>query len=241
MKTPHPRRLISSTRRGYTLVEVMVATTIIALASIGIFSFFFQALNIYYYEAGKLLVNRDIRTFTSEISDSATYANRFMIFPSYNNLTRDAGTVQNEINMDGEDLAYSYSTPIVDTSVNDGLSGDCLVLIFKDPENDRNISRLVGYFRAPANTSEPDSEGPVRKFDITFNPSSSLPVWQLIPSITDPTAFGEVIELSKGLSNGKLFYNFYNRSIIVKGEIIHRGNLLKRATNTYNFTISPRG
>jgi prepilin-type N-terminal cleavage/methylation domain-containing protein len=227
--------------RGYTLVEVIVASTILGLASIGIFSFFIQALNIYHHESGKLLVNRDIRNFTNEISSSATYANDFMIFPSYNNLTRDVGAVANLISMDGENPVYSYSTPIVDTSVNDGLAGDCLVLVFKDPLNDRNVSRLVGYFRAPANAGDPNSEGPIRKFDIDISPSSSLPVWQLIPSITNPAAYDEVIELSKGLSNGRLFYNFYDRSIIVQGEIIHRGNLIKRATNTYNFTISPRG
>jgi hypothetical protein len=50
-----------------------------------------------------------------------------------------------------------------------------------------------------------------------------------------------VIELSKGLSNGKLFYNYYDRSIMVRGEIIHRGTATRRATNTYNFTVTPRG
>ncbi len=241
MKTLYRPRSIPRTRRGYTLVEVLVASTLLGLVSVGVFSFFLQALNIYHYETGKLLVNRDIRNFTNEISSSATSANDFLIFPSYNNLTRDVSSVASMISMDGEDPVYAYSASVVDTSVNDGVSGDCLVLIFKDPENDRNVSRLVGYFRAPANASDPNSEGPVRKFDIDFTPSSSLPVWQLIPSITNPAAFGEVIELSKGLSNGRLFYNFYDRSIIIKGEIIHRGSLIRRATNTYNFTISPRG
>jgi len=240
MKTPSQPNQFPRDQRGYTLVEILVAATIFGLASIGIFSFFIQALNIYHYEVGKLLVNRDIRNFTNEISSTATYANDFLIFPSYNNLSRTVN-IANLISMDGEDAVYAYSTPIVDTSVNDGLSGDCLVLIFKDPDNDRNVSRLVGFFRQPPDAADPNSEGPVRKFDITISPSSSLPVWQLIPSISDPTLYGEVIELSKGQSNGKLFYNFYDRSIMVKGEIIHRGSLVKRATNTYNFTVSPRG
>jgi len=38
-----------------------------------------------------------------------------------------------------------------------------------------------------------------------------------------------------------LFYNFLDRSIMVRGEIIHRGAVGKRVTNTYNYTVSPRG
>jgi hypothetical protein len=51
--------------------------------------------------------------------------------------------------------------------------------------------------------------------------------------------------MSKGLANGRLFYNIRSKSVMVNGQIIHRGGLGKtryeRATNTYNFTISPRG
>jgi hypothetical protein len=43
-----------------------------------------------------------------------------------------------------------------------------------------------------------------------------------------------------GLSNGYSFYNYENKSIITRAKILH-GNLAKRVTNTYNFTITPRG
>lgn len=223
-------------RRGMTLVEIIVATTILGFAMVGTLGFFVQALNLYHYDGGKLLVNRDIRTLTSEMTDNATYANYFLIFPSYSNLTRSVN-----VQIDPEDDTKGFTTEIVDSSVNDGVSGDCLVLVYHDPNDNDKVSRLVGYFRAPVNPLSADSEGPVRKFDLTISPSSSLPVWQLMPTITDPSVYGEVIELSKGLADGKLFYNFYDRSVVVKGEIIHRGSTTKRATNTYNFTISPRG
>ena len=116
-----------------------------------------------------------------------------------------------------------------------------IVLVYKDSVDDRKIARLIGYFRAP----DASGTGPVRRFDLPITPSSSLPIWQLIPEISDPTIYPQVIELSRGLANGKLFYNFYDRAIIVKGEIIHRGGMRNSknatATNTYNFTVSPRG
>ncbi len=219
-----------------TLVEIIVAMAILGFAMIGTLGFFVQALNMYHYDGGKLLVNRDIRALTSEMTDNATYANYFLIFPGYTNLSRTVS-----VQIDPEDPTRGFTTAIVDTSVNDGVSGDCLVLVYQDPTDNAKVARLVGYFRSPSNPLDATSEGPVRKFDITIAPSSAEPVWKLMPTITDPAAYGEVIELSRGLADGKLFYNFYDRSVIVKGEIIHRGSLIKRATNTYNFTISPRG
>ncbi len=231
---PSPSRFRRT--RGMTLVEIIVATGILGFAMIGTLGFFIQALNMYHYDGGKLLVNRDIRAFTSEMTDNATYANYFLIFPSYTNLSRTVN-----VQVDPEDSTQGYTTAIVDTSVNDGLSGDCLVLVYQDPNDNDKVARLVGYFRSPQNPLDPTSQGPVRKFDVTISPSSALPVWQLIPTITDASAYPEVIELSRGLSDGRLFYNFYDRSVVVKGEIIHRGSLTRRATNTYNFTVSPRG
>lgn len=230
----------SSRARGFTLVEMLVATTVLGLVSVGMLRILIQTLNVYYYDTGKILVNKDIRKFTGEMTENATYANYFRIFPSYTNLTRTVTTYVNPSDPD-----QGFTTAIADTSVNDGLSGDCLVLVYKDPADDRKIARLIAYFRAPTNPSDPASTGPVRKMDLAITPSSSLPVSQLIPAISNPGSYPEVVELSRGLANGKLFYNFYDKSIIVKGEIIHRGGMIRSrnasATNTYNFTVSPRG
>ena len=48
------------------------------------------------------------------------------------------------------------------------------------------------------------------------------------------------MELARGLANESLFSNLRDLTIIVNGEIVH-GNNAKRVTDTYNFTISPRG
>jgi hypothetical protein len=78
-------------------------------------------------------------------------------------------------------------------------------------------------------------------FDRTYNPSSTEDLADLLPDTGTAGSHDEVIELSNGLSDGKLFYNFYDRSIIVRGEILHDGAVAQQVTNTYNFTVSPRG
>lgn len=248
---------------GFTLVEILITTTVMGLVTLGILRVFVQALSIYHYDVGKLLVNKDMRTFTTEMSENATYANYFRIFPSHTNLTRSVNTLINPADPD-----QGYTTAIVDTSLNDGTSGDCLVLVYKDPANDRLISRILVYFRVPgASTPTPAAgvrvlnRGAIRKLDLTISPSSSLPVFQLIPTIANPSSYPividdvavaspplvEVIPATTPVSYNPwgLFYNFYDRSIIVKGELIHRGSFANSvnasATNTYNFTVSPRG
>lgn len=47
-------------------------------------------------------------------------------------------------------------------------------------------------------------------------------------------------DLSGLTSAGAVFQNFQNRSVIMRAKILH-GSRAKRVTNTYNFTITPRG
>ena len=211
-------------RAGMTLLEIMVVLGISMLVIGGLMSFFIQGLRIYHYDSGKLLVNRDMRQFTAEIADNATYANYYIIYPSFTARTTTVGAVTS------------------DNEVFAGQSGDMLVLVFLDPADRAKISRVVGYYRDP---NEIAGEAPVRKFDRTISPSVTADVWTLLPDLTTAQTNPEVIELSKNVGAQELFYNFYGRSIMVKCEIIHRtgtgNNHYERASNTYNFTVSPRG
>jgi hypothetical protein len=211
-------------KRGMTLVEIMVVLGISMLVTGGLLMFFIQSLNVYHYDSGKLLVNQDMRQFTAEMADNATYANYFIIYPSFTERSTTVGSVT------------------ADRKIYAGESGDMLVLVFLDPADSTKISRVVGYYRDP---NENDGEAPVRKFDQAISPSVSADVWTLLPATSTAQTNEEVIELSKNVGAQQLFYNFYDRSVMVKCEIIHRTNTGKnryeRATNTYNFTVSPRG
>jgi prepilin-type N-terminal cleavage/methylation domain-containing protein len=227
----HPRRTSFSARAGFTLSELLITMGISLLVVGFALVFFIYCLNIYSFDVGKNMVNRDIRTFTSELTDNATFANYFQIYPSFSERTAT--------------VASGGGSVVISADLEDKQTGDMLVLVYKDPADVDLVSRLVGYYRAPADLEDPNSEGPVRKFELTISPSSAAPIHSLLPALSTYATNPEVIELSKGLANGRLFYNIRGKSIMVNGQIIHRGGLGKtryeRATNTYNFTISPRG
>ncbi|MCH6256566.1 prepilin-type N-terminal cleavage/methylation domain-containing protein [Puniceicoccaceae bacterium K14] len=204
---------MTSTRQktAFTLTELVVAMSILGVLSIALTSFYIKGVNQTYFDVGKQLVNKDIRNFTTELSDSAVHANYFIIYDSFQ--TRD--------------------------QQDEGSSGDFLLLVYNDPDDDQKIERTIGFYRS----SSSNVEGPVLTFNTTHD-TSVVTQAELSALIPDASTFGahqEVIELSKGLADGKLFFNFFNKSIVVRGEIIHQGDNTRNATNTYNFTISPRG
>lgn len=222
----------SRSRRGFTLVEVLIAMTILGLVSAGAFRFTIHALNIFHYDAGRIKVNRDIRSFTQQMTTNAVYSSYFRIFPSFTQRSVTSGGITS------------------DAAVSDGQSGDFLLLVFSDTDVSSGktlISRIVGYYRDPENPSVATSTGPVRKFDRRISPAidaAGTPLYQILDTYipvgtahTNPV----VLQLAKGLSNGSLFYDFYDRSVMVRGQIIEQGNVMRRAVNTYNFTVSPRG
>jgi prepilin-type N-terminal cleavage/methylation domain-containing protein len=214
--------------RGFTLVEILVVVGLMALIMVGVLSFSLQAMKVYFYDSGRLMVNRDMRTFTSSLATDAVASNYFRIFPSFQNRT---------------------------APVTDGTSGDFLVLAFTDTNNAAGayyVTQLVGYYRSPNDPTNPSSLGPVRRFSkmITSTDQSKdlvTLVGLYVPTTTTPTD-PVVIQLAQGLSNGSLFYDYRDRSIMVRGQIVDYGNNLnvttntsRAAINTYNFTVSPRG
>lgn len=200
----------SRAKSGFTLAEVLITVGVFGIAMAATLSFFVFALESQRADQAKLLVNRDIRAFTSELADNATFANYFVIYESFKHRNQ----------------------------MNDGLSGDFLALVYRDVDEPEKIARIVGYYRATQNANQ---EGPVQRLELNFDPASSDELEDLLPHQNTLGSHEEVIELSKGLSDGKLFYNFYDRSIMTRGEIIHRAGGDRRVTNTYNFTVSPRG
>lgn len=222
-------RIHYENREAYTFTEIMVSLTLLGFIISGILPFFLQTSTSFFVTEEKLKANNDVRKFTSQMVDRAREANHYVLYRSFSATDRDGA----------------------DDRQRDGESGDFMVLIYHGtpagtaPLITRPIRRVVGYYRASPNPSDSSQEGPVRTFDsdvdtwgVTF--PSTQPIENALPSAANLSSFRQVIELSKGLSNQRLFYNFHNRCIMVKGEFVH-GSAIKRVTNTYNFTVSPRG
>jgi len=237
MKPPlpcHPRRRAA----GFSMLEMVVALVVLGLVMASVVEFTYQGLNVYSYDSGRLLVNHDIRKFTGDMVTDAVYANYFRIYPDFS--TRSTTT----------------SGTTSDAYVRDGQTGDFLVLVYADTSASSGlttISRLVGYYRDATTTTS----GPVRKFDVTVSPAAEIgtttntgaspPIYTMydllnayIPTTTIHTN-SIVLQLASGLASGNLFYDFYDRSVMVRGQITESGSLVRNAVNTYNFTVSPRG
>lgn len=228
MRTARPVRT-THTAKGYTLVELMIAVGIAVVILSMVLGFFIETTKSTFFSEQKNAINRDIRALTSEMADNAREANYFLLYRSIQPEDRD-----NE-----NDRLF------------EGNAGDLLVLIYqKDPAghiNDpRPTDRIIIYYRDPEDPNDPTSVGPVVKaeWDVP-NADEELSIEELLFDMGDLIAYGyiepeEVVEISEGLANHRLFFNFWNRSVMINGKIVH-GSAAKRITNTYNFSISPRG
>lgn len=233
-------KIHSSNRRfaaqAFTLVELIVSSTLLGLVTVGAIALTRQVLYVYYYDTGRTLVNRDIRSFTQHMDTDAAYANYFLIFPNF----------------------ATRATAGKDANIADGGSGDFLVLVTSmiclqnDVPNtgmiagDNYITNLTGYYRDATATTT----GPVRRFSVPI-PYADPTAFGLVPisslldtymSASNSSSNPIIIQLAQGLASGTLFYDFQDHSIMVRGQIIESGGQgNKRAVSTYNFTISPRG
>lgn len=222
------------------MTEMMVALVVLGLTMAGVVAFTYQGLNVFAYDSGRLLLNHDMRKFTGDMVTDAVYSNYFRIYPNFT--TRSTTT----------------SGVTTDAYVRDGQTGDFLVLVFAEVNPSSAsaptlISELIGYYRDPA----ANGVGPVRRFDVLVSPgavigsvtntAASPPVYTMYDLLNayEPTSNAHtnsvVIQLAQGLASGNLFYDFYDRSIMIRGQINEQGSLIRNAVNTYNFTVSPRG
>lgn len=220
-RIPAPRSPV----RGFTLTEIMVSMTVLSILMALFMSVYLDASRMAFLSEGKNLINRDVRNVTQQMSRTARSASYFALYRSFNYDDRDELSDQ----------------------VLEGGTGDFVVFVFQGwPETGTQLSarpteRIVGYYRAVQNPDNSSEHAPVRKFEIDVplaDRHRSLEA--LLPPANKVHEYPMVVELSEGLANGDLFFNLWNSSLMVNGKIIH-GNEAKRITETYNFTISPRG
>lgn len=260
----------SSRPRAFTLPEIMVVVTIFGFVMAGVLPFFILNLRSQYVGEQKLLINGDIRKVTNQMVENAREANTFVIYQGFTNQLRwDGATVdrdsdgnstinffdrmQNGQSGDFMVLVF-YADPYFDTRLYDADATNNPVI------SSGTVSRMVGYWVAPNRRFS--GENAIYSFDTdaykgagatwttpwsaTFPAvlSSTVTFESLLPPATSAYAqrseFPILLNNLSGLSNGYVFYNYQNKSVITRAKILH-GNQAKRVTNTYNFTITPRG
>lgn len=234
--TPDSHRPADPDREGFTLVEVMIALTImlsvLAMAS----SFLIESTQINFRSTAKNNINRELRNTINRMAIEAKQSNFFIIYNSAQDGDRFDREGRRRPNESGDALLLVFQTGYPDM---EGLNVDPL----RDP---RPITRLILYYRDPNTTVGGVLVGPVMRWEADFsnapivNPLEIREIERLLPPLSTLRAQSrQVMAFSEGLVNERLFYNFQNRTIMINGRIIH-GNQAKWVTDTYNFSISPR-
>ena len=220
-------------RRGFTLTEVLIAMTLGSLALAAVAQMTIGVGRMNFDSVAKLIINNDVRGFTQQLSQAGRSAREYRVYASAQNLTERQS----------------------------GQSGDLLVLIWADPvplddpaigaTQEYYYRRVIAFARTIDNATT--NTGPVMRYEVDFPAGGSAGALRAssttIQSITQGMLAGttpnmrrrEVLELTRGLANGRLFFNgSTGRSVVINGEIFH-DNRAREVTNTYNFTITPRG
>lgn len=215
------------------MIAMAIMMSVLAMSS----GFLMESSKINFKSTAKNNINRELRNTINRMAIEAKQSNYFLIYE----------TAEDGERYDRDDRRRPNE------------SGDALLLVFKsgypdmealgmDPLRDpRPITRIILYFRDPNTQIDGVSVGPVMRWEQDFTddpiiePDEIREVELLIPTLTTlRTQSAQVMAFSEGLVNGRLFYNFQNRTIMINGRIIH-GNQAKWVTDTYNFSISPRG
>jgi Tfp pilus assembly protein PilW len=232
--------------KAFTVVEVMIATTICLLVVTSAIAITLQFLKTYQYEENRLTMNHDIRHFTEQMTDDAAHANCFYIYPNFGSVTVGGA----------------------DTAINAGAEGDYLVLVttgYNQVTGATTVTKVVGYYRNIYNAGS--NYGTVYRYSFDYG-SPGLPwvtpfcTWlastgNIVPSILgtsqtpspaiaatsthklfEPTVIGDP---TQGVT-GQLFYNFNITGVMVKAEVQDQSNPNQvKVIDTYNLTIAPHG
>jgi len=239
-------------RAGFTLAELMVSMSIFSLLMGMIVTFNVDSVKSMFISEQKAIINKDMRMLTAQMSDDARYASFFVLYSNYTVSSRNTTALELQQGNSGDFLVLVfYGSPVTGANM-----------------NVRPVSEIVGYYREPYSVSNQLSVDPitnaastlmpVHRFDLTVGnglaanqylettniPSggTSTTIEALLPNDAAATiaAHPIVVQLAKGLNDGLLFHNFWGKSVMINAEIV-QGNNYDSVSDTYNFTISPRG
>ncbi len=213
-----------SKTKGFTLSEVIITLTVSMFIIAGVLSYTLQMMKSTIYTENKNQINTDVRNITNELNDTARGSNYFILYSNFDTTNRNAI---------GDRLYSDYS-------------GDFVLFVFNDKSSfsssSEYVSKIVGYYR----DAEGENIGPILRFEKSYTTpidvggASTVILEDLIPSKSNANAT-EVLEFSKGLARGRLFYNHLSKSLMINARIYHGDNESTSVSDTFNFTVAPRG
>ena len=202
-------------------MEMMVALAVATVVGLVLTTFVIRYTKSISFTTNKALITRDFREFSIRLSADALEATHVVIYPSFDQMTRD-----NRRRM--------------------GESGDCLVLVrtvpFRGVNGDRIYQKIVVYYReAGASPTRPI----YRRAFIHLGPIFSTKdqtIEEHLATIVDRLGPPkQVLASSEGFAGGDdFFYRKTVNSFRVNAEI-HHGKHAREVSNVYSLTFSTGG
>ena len=237
---------------GFTLIEIMVASSLVSVAmgmTLGTFLFCLRAM---YRDNVRLETNASLRYFTAQMANETLESSEFYIFPDYAALD---GSV---------DLNADTSALSTDAYGADIAHGDCVVLVTRtDVSSDALVRKFRIYFRV-ATTSGRANEAPIRYYESpdwgTAGTSSTLTTLLNAVNLRSNPAYAasgatnrQITARAKGRRIGSTSNHYpifcseaatvspTNESFSINVEFItgtSANNML--SSSSFNYTVSPR-
>lgn len=149
---------------GMTLVEIMVAMTIVVMAVGGALSVFLSGLKMMYKDSQRLENNRTLRSFLSKVSAKAVDSTEFYLLTNY-------ASIDGSIDLStGDPASWPGSSNIAAPTANaygsNTANGDCLVLISRtNTTSSGQIYAVRVFYRYTTSVS---NQAPLRMYEMLF-------------------------------------------------------------------------
>ena len=203
----------SSRRRGFTLVEIMVAIAVLALFTALAMPVFINSLRSLIFTTNRFCLNQDFRGLTARLMTEARSSGQFILYESFT--TR--------------------------TPVSSGGSGNFLVLMKMDVNN-FFVTKCTGYYRHTDGTvrhftvTEPGTSAVPQNLPAAGTAGSHPIMVEFARDTTDLSGANRLFLNQNGA--GIVIYG----QIRDDGKnTLTENKVTPPAVSTYNFTIAPRG
>ena len=223
-------RQIQQSNRGFTVIELLFAVSILLVVLAGVLPMYIQTLRTTYVATSKFDVNNEMRKTNNQIISEAREADAFILYDNF----RGAW-------IDGNFVDFRQKTYSGQGRLKDGQTGKFLLFLYYEVDDnpyDSDLPDLERMFGIYLDASEAETVGEVKMF-VKDDIDNSLTLEENIPSTSSSSEHEVLIDEMTGLIDGDIFYNFGGTAVVINGMIARKNGAISE-TNTYNFTITPR-
>lgn len=145
---------------GFTLVEVMVSMTIVALVMGMCLSTFLMGMRTLYKDNQRLATNASLRSFMAQISKETLDASYFYVLPYYT-------AISGSINLSTAPASMAQIEDAADNDYDKWIAhGDCLVLVTRTSQyRTTDIRQIRIYYRTTTSQAQRNSEAALRYYE----------------------------------------------------------------------------